>query len=112
MSIHKITVTANAVWFSLGPENNASWVLPKDQSLLFSSKGGKASIGVIRLGAKEIMVESNSTDSTNFDLELYVETDEANLAVVVDTDGTVTVNSDVDQHAAGPNMGRFSLRLI
>src|SRR5690242_4732272 len=98
MAIRKISVTANAVWFSLVLENNASWVLPKDQSLLFSNKTGKAAIGGIRIGAKEMMVEASSTDSTNFDLELYVETDEASLVVAADTDGTVTINSATDQH--------------
>jgi hypothetical protein len=115
MSIHKITITANASWFIVRLENNASWVVPKDQRLIFRSKGGEASIGGITLNPKELMVESSSSSETNFDLEVYVETDETNLAVRVESGGhlaTLTINSDVDQHTDElVGADEFSLRL-
>jgi len=91
--------------------NNAFWILPADQQITFTTNG-EALIHAIRLDAKALMVEFSSSNSADTVSELYVETDEVSLAVAADAGGTVTVHSGVDQHAAGPGVERFSLRLI
>lgn len=108
--LHNITIVADAVWFAVLLNDNASWVLPTDKSLFFSSKGWDASIGGIRLGAKKLLVESSSTDSINVRLEIYAETDQSVLGLTYVADGTVTISSLFDQHTS-TTLDRFSLRL-
>lgn len=111
MSLHKITITASgAEWFTVELENNASWVLPKDQMLVVKTTEG--SMGAFRIDANEVEVEAMGTVSSSFNLELFAETTEANLAVVAEqAGGTVTVNSSVDQHTTGLQRENYMLRL-
>jgi hypothetical protein len=58
------------------------------------------------------MAEGIPTDGgLSFPLELNVQTDKASLPLVVDCEGTVTVNSDVDHQSVTSTRSNISLRL-
>lgn len=111
MTTNKIIITANANWFTIILENNASWILPKDKRILYTSQGSETK-SVFSLSNKELLCEAASDDFIDFNVELYVETDENNLALRVETERIVTVKSDIDSITV-ENTGeiRFSLRL-
>jgi hypothetical protein len=124
MPIYKITITyvpakniASPQWFTAQLDSSASWALPKDQSLSIkgTANNAPASLNVI-MTAGQVVVES-PLDSN--EVQLYVETDEAKLAVHAEysqTPGITTLSfkSDVDTHdCVEQSIGadNFSLRL-
>jgi hypothetical protein len=111
MPLYKIKITADATWFAVKLESNAYWAIPTDGQLAFSSEQD-SSIRVTSLNSKEMMMEAGGTGGTKCGAELCVETDESEIAVMVDAGGSLTINSDVAQQVVNSlSLERFSLRL-
>ena len=113
MSIYKIKIIANpkaARWFLVKIENNASWTLPKNEPVFIRSKN-EGSIAHLKLSDREVMLEYRDKLAVT-ELELYVETTEANLSLLAECpNGMLSISSDKDSHDCHEQSDRFSLLL-